>query len=90
MTSEASDAIRRADELRSQGQYQESLAVLNQALQHADDDTDRGIIFGKQAEICAFDLRDFQRAKKFSSQSLQQALAKPGLCGGRVESTRSL
>ncbi len=77
MTSEASDAIRRADELRSQGQYQESLAVLNQALQHADDDTDRGIIFGKQAEICAFDLRDFQRAKKFSSQSLQQALAKP-------------
>ncbi len=77
MTSEASDAIRRADELRSQGQYQESLAVLNQALQHADDDTDRGIIFGKQAEICAFDLRDFQRAKKFSSQSIQQTLAKP-------------
>lgn len=77
MASEVSDAIYRADELRSKGQFQESLVVLNRALQFADDETDRGIIFGKQAEICAFDLKDFQRAKKFSSQSLQQTLSKP-------------
>lgn len=77
MANEVADVIHRADELRSQGLYQESLAVLNQALQLAEDVTELGIILGKQAEICAFDLKDFQRAEKLSSQSLQQTLADP-------------
>jgi len=74
---EVSDVIHRADELRLKGQFQESLVVLNQALQFAEDATERGIILGKQAEICAFDLKEFRRAEKLSSQSLQQTLTDP-------------
>ena len=72
LASDVSGVILRADTLRSEGKFQESLTELSRAFQRAETDAERGIILGKQAEILAFDLHDYSRARGLVTQSLQQ------------------
>ena len=70
--SEVSGVIFRADTLRSEGKFQESLTELSRAFQRSETDAERGVVLGKQAEILAFDLHDYSRARGLVTQSLQQ------------------
>ena len=70
--SEFSGVILRADTLRSEGKFQESLTELSRAFQRSETDAERGVVLGKQAEILAFDLHDYARAQGLVTQSLQQ------------------
>ena len=71
-------SIRAGEESRQQRQYNAALSEFDTAKSQAATDTERGLALGKQAEIYAYDLKDFASARRAATSVPAATISKPG------------
>ena len=70
-------SIESADGLLEQNQFDAAVGELETAFRQADNDTQRGIALGKQAEVHSYNLGDHDAARELVKRSLALANAQP-------------